>query len=62
MTKRTRRNHSPGFKATVVFAAEKGKKALAELAQQIDVHANQITTLAAISGRGCSGFWIECPR
>ena len=34
MTKRTRRNHSPAFKAKVALAALKGEKTLAELAQQ----------------------------
>lgn len=43
MTKRTRRNHSPAFKAKVALAALKGEKTLTELAQQFDVHANQIT-------------------
>ena len=32
MTKRTRRNHTPGFKAKVALAAMKGDKTLAELA------------------------------
>ena len=42
MTRRPRRNHSPSFKAKVALAAIKGEKTLAELAQQFDVHANQI--------------------
>ena len=44
MARRARRTHSPAFKAKVALAALKGEKALAELAQQYDVHANQITT------------------
>lgn len=43
MTRRTRRTHAPGFKAKVALAAIKGEKTLAELAQQYDVHPNQIT-------------------
>jgi transposase len=41
--KRPRRNHAPVFKAKVALAALKGDKTLAELAQQFDVHPNQIT-------------------
>lgn len=41
--KRKRRNHSPSFKARVALDALKGEKTLAELAEQHDVHPNQIT-------------------
>jgi len=40
--RRKRRNHLPGFKAKVALAALKGDKTLAELAEQYDVHQNQI--------------------
>ncbi len=43
MSKRPRRNHSPAFKAKIALAAVRGEKTLAELAQQFDVHPNQIT-------------------
>jgi len=43
MTKRTRRTHSAAFKAKVALAAVKGDRTLGELAQQFDVHPNQIT-------------------
>jgi transposase-like protein len=47
MPRRSRRNHSPAFKAKVALAALKGDKTLAELAQQYDVHPNQVTSWKA---------------
>ena len=44
MTRRTRRNHTPAFKAKVALAAVKGDATLAELSKRYDVHANQIAT------------------
>jgi transposase len=47
MVRRARRTHNPAFKAKVALAAIKGEKTLAELAQQYDVHPNQITAWRA---------------
>ena len=41
--KRKKRNHSAAFKAKVALEAVKEEKTLAELAQQYEVHANQIS-------------------
>jgi transposase len=43
MSRRPRRNHTAAFKSKVALAALKGDKTLAELAQDFDVYANQIT-------------------
>ena len=69
MTKRTRRTHTPAFKAKVALAAVKGEKTLADLAQQFDVHPNQITTWktqliersAGLFGPGAGGGEAAAP-
>ena len=57
MTKRVRRNHSPAFKAKVALAALKGEKTLVELAQQFDVHVNQITQWKSHLLQGAAGVF-----
>jgi len=57
MSKRPRRNHSPAFKARVALEAVKGEKTLAELAQQFDVHANQISTWRTQLLEGAAGVF-----
>ena len=47
MSRRPRRNHSPAFKAKVAIAAIKGERTIAQMAEQFDVHPNQITTWKA---------------
>jgi transposase len=42
MARRPRRNHIPTFKSKVALAAVRGEQTLGELAQQFDVHPNQI--------------------
>ena len=45
--RRPRRNHTPAFKAQVAIGAIKGDRTLAQLAEQFDVHPNQITAWKA---------------
>jgi transposase len=57
MTKRIRRAHSAVLKAKVALAALKGEKTLAELAQQYEVHASQITAWKAQLLAGAEGVF-----
>ena len=67
MSRRSRRNHSPAFKAKVALAAIKGEKTVSELAQLFDVHPNQITQwksrlqegAAAVFGSGAAAPAVD---
>jgi len=43
MSKRSRRNHAPEFKAKVALAAVRNEDTLAALAKRFDVHPGQVT-------------------
>ena len=57
MTRRPRRNHTGAFQAKVALAAWKGEKTILELAQQFDVHANQITQWKSQLLEGAAGVF-----
>ncbi|HEV2040813.1 MAG TPA: IS3 family transposase [Casimicrobiaceae bacterium] len=57
MSRRPRRNHTPAFKAKVALAAVRGELTLAELAQQFDVHPNQVTQWKAQLLEGAAGVF-----
>ena len=61
MKRRPRRNHTPAFKAKVALAAVKGDRTLAELAEQFDVHPNQIMAWKAqLEGGAAEVFGSGC--
>src|SRR6516165_8203312 len=63
MSKRPRRNHASAFKAKVAIAAIKGDRTLVQLAEQFDVHPNQISTLeGSTARRGRRGVCDELQR
>ena len=69
--RRTRRTHAAVCKANVALAALKGNKTLAELAQDFDLHANQIVewkqqmqeraAAGADAGRSHRPPWLRSP-
>ena len=62
MPKRPRRNHSPAFKAKVDLAAVRGEQTLTELAQQFDVHPNQIKQWKDQLLEGATGVFGDPPK
>jgi len=57
MTRGPRRNHTAAFKAKVALAAIKGEKTLAKLAEQFDIHPNQITQWKSQLQDGAAGVF-----
>ena len=57
MSRRPRRNHTAAFKSKVALAAVKGEKTLAELAEQFDIHPNQITQWKSQLLEGAAGVF-----
>ncbi|WP_273691783.1 IS3 family transposase [Ketogulonicigenium vulgare] len=62
MARRPRRNHSPAFKAKVAVATIKGEKTMIELAQEFDVHPNQIKQWRDQLLEGATGVFGEAPK
>ena len=55
--KQTRKKHGAAFKAKVALAAIKGDRTIAQLAEQFDIHPNQITAWKAQLEGGASGVF-----
>src|SRR5260370_33709636 len=62
MSRRGIRNDAATVKAKVAWAAIKGEKPLSELAEQFDVHANQITQWKAQLLEGAAGVFGGEPK
>lgn len=62
MARRPRRNHSPAFKAKVAVATIKGEMTLVELAQDFDLHPNQIKQWRDQLLEGATGVFGVAPK
>lgn len=59
MSRRPRRNHAAAFKAKMTLAAIKSEKTLAELAEQFDIHPNQMAQWKSQLQEGAAGVFGE---
>jgi transposase-like protein len=60
---RSRRNHTPAFKAKVALAAIKGDQTVAELAKRFDVHPNSIVQWKTqLLERAAEAFGGDSPK
>ena len=55
--KKSRRKHSPSFKARVALEALKGEETIAELANRFEVHPSQIRAWKNSLAEGASGIF-----
>ena len=61
--RRSRRNHTPAFKAKVALAAIKGDQTVAELAKRFDLHPNSIVQWKSqLLERAAEAFGGEAPK
>ena len=59
MSKRSRRNHAPEFKAKVALAAVRNEGTLAEVAKRFDVHPGQVTAWKEQLLRGAADVFTD---
>lgn len=60
---RSRRNHTPTFKAKVAIAAIKGDQTVSELAKRFDVHPNSIVQWKSqLLERAAEAFGGDAPK
>lgn len=57
MARRKRRNHKPEFKAKVALEALKGNQTISQIADDFEIHSNQVTTWKADLRKGIASIF-----
>lgn len=61
MARRKRRNHSSKFKAKVALEAAKGIKTISQIADEFELHSNQVTTWKTQLKEGIEAIFDTAP-
>lgn len=62
MKRRKRRNHSPKFKARVALEAAKGDRTIRQIADEFELHGNQVTAWKTQLRDGIESIFESAPE
>ena len=62
MKRRKRRNHSPRFKAKVAVEAMKGNRTISQIADEFELHSNQVTGWKTQLREGIESIFETAPE
>jgi len=62
MKRRKRRNHSPRFKAKVAVEAIKGNRTISQIADEFELHSNQVTGWKTQLREGIESIFETAPE
>ena len=59
MSRRSRRTHSPAFKAQVALASLRGEESITQIAARFEVHSNQVHTWKNLLAKNAANVFVR---